>query len=118
MSFYELLVVAIGGLAGYWLVGFLMKGRRSAPSSAQPADDTPAPPSETTMAPAPWHEVLNVAPQAGADEIREAYRRLMSQYHPDKVASLGPEIRELAHRKSQQIVAACEAGLRAREDGA
>lgn len=118
MSAYELLVVVIGGFAGYWLVNFLMKGRRAPPPSPAPGEDSPAPPPDTTVASAPWHEVLGVAPQADADEIREAYRRLMSQYHPDKVATLGPDIQELAHRKSQQIVAACEAGLRAREGGA
>ena len=30
----------------------------------------------------------------------------MSEYHPDKVASLGKEIRELAERKSKEINAA------------
>ena len=48
--------------------------------------------------------------QASPEEIREAYHRsLMAQYHPDKVASLGPEIRELALRKSQQITEAYRA---------
>ncbi|MHC1769408.1 MAG: DnaJ family molecular chaperone [Verrucomicrobiia bacterium] len=27
----------------------------------------------------------------------------MRQYHPDNVASLGPELRELAERKAKQI---------------
>lgn len=27
----------------------------------------------------------------------------MSQYHPDKVASLGPELRDLCERKTKEI---------------
>jgi DnaJ-domain-containing protein 1 len=32
----------------------------------------------------------------------------MTEYHPDKVASLGPELRALAEKKSKEINAAYE----------
>lgn len=50
----------------------------------------------------PW-AVLGVRPGATADEIRDAYRAQMKLYHPDRVADLGPELQEVAHRKSLDI---------------
>jgi DnaJ like chaperone protein len=50
--------------------------------------------------------VLGVSQAAPFDEIRQAYRRRMSQYHPDKVATLGDELQALALRKTQAIEAA------------
>ena len=35
-----------------------------------------------------------------------AYRKLVQQYHPDKVANLAPEFRELAERRMKEINAA------------
>jgi DnaJ-domain-containing protein 1 len=58
-----------------------------------------------------WHDVLNVPPHATVDEIRTAYKTLMSQYHPDKVASLGDELRTLAERKSKEITSACRQAM-------
>jgi len=40
-----------------------------------------------------------VKPGAGPDEIRAAYRRAAQAYHPDKVAHLGSELKELAQKK-------------------
>lgn len=50
-----------------------------------------------------WHEVLGIEPGASIDEIRVAYKRKMSQYHPDKVASLGEEFMDIAVNKSKEI---------------
>lgn len=36
-------------------------------------------------------------------ELKIAYRRKMSEYHPDKVSMLGKELRELAEEKSKAI---------------
>ena len=49
------------------------------------------------------YEILNVSPYATLQEIKSAYRRLATQYHPDKVASLAPEFQELANRIMKQI---------------
>jgi DnaJ like chaperone protein len=35
--------------------------------------------------------------------VQTAYRSLIRQYHPDKVANLGEELRELAEVKSKAI---------------
>ncbi|MBX8465813.1 J domain-containing protein [Deinococcus sp. RIT780] len=55
------------------------------------------------------HEVLEVSPTATLEDIKAAYRRLAKQYHPDRVASLGPEFRLLAEQRMKQINAAYEA---------
>jgi DnaJ-domain-containing protein 1 len=59
---------------------------------------------------APWdpYAVLGVARGASADEIGRAYRTQMKLYHPDRVADLGPELQEVAHRKSLEIRRAYE----------
>lgn len=62
-------------------------------------------------APAPWYTTLSVAPNADTQEIRRAYKTLMSQYHPDKVAALGPELKELCERKTKEINTAYDRAL-------
>lgn len=54
------------------------------------------------------YALLEVSPRASAEEIRSAYRRAVSRYHPDKVAHLGPEFQELAHTKLLAIQQAYE----------
>lgn len=61
-----------------------------------------------------WYETLGVASGASTSEMRRAYQTLMGQYHPDKVAALGPELRDLAERKSKEINLAYRNGMRAR----
>lgn len=51
----------------------------------------------------PPHEVLGVAASATQEEIRAAYQRLMRENHPDRVADMSPEIRELAETRSKEI---------------
>lgn len=47
--------------------------------------------------------VLGVALGASRQEMRTAYREKISQYHPDKVAALGPELKALAEEKTKEI---------------
>ena len=54
-------------------------------------------------APRSWWEVLSVDRNATADQIKEAFRREISKYHPDRVEGLGVELRELAARKSKEV---------------
>jgi DnaJ-domain-containing protein 1 len=49
------------------------------------------------------YTVLGVGRSASQEGTRAAYRREMTNYHPDKVAHLGPELQELAKRKAQDI---------------
>ena len=52
------------------------------------------------------YRALGLDSGASDDEIDQAYRRLMSQYHPDKVAGAAPELREQAEKKAREINAA------------
>ena len=52
------------------------------------------------------HTILGVAPNATPEQIRQAYRALAAQYHPDKVAHLGEEFRALAEKRFKEIQAA------------
>lgn len=53
-------------------------------------------------------EVLGVGHDASADDIRRAYLDLVKKYHPDRVAHLGEEFKELAHKKFIEIQGAYE----------
>jgi DnaJ like chaperone protein len=52
--------------------------------------------------------VLGVGATAGDDEVKTAYRRLMSQHHPDKLVARGlPEsMKSVAEQKTQEVRAA------------
>lgn len=49
------------------------------------------------------YKVLEIEPTATDDEIRSAYRKLALKHHPDRVATLGEDIRKAAETKFQQI---------------
>jgi len=58
-----------------------------------------------------WYQVLEIGPNASEEEIKFAYRKMMKEYHPDKVASLGKELRDLAERKAKEISEAYEIAI-------
>ena len=49
------------------------------------------------------------------DEVKAAYRKMALKHHPDRVASLGEDIRKAAEEKFQEINAAKEAIYKARK---
>jgi len=62
---------------------------------------------------------LGVSPSDTDTDIKRAYRRLMSQHHPDKLVSKGlpEEMMQLAKEKTQEIKSAYDVIRRARSGG-
>ncbi|MBE0645375.1 MAG: DnaJ domain-containing protein [Bacteroidetes bacterium] len=50
-----------------------------------------------------YYNVLGLTPSATEAEIKKAYRKLMSQYHPDRVATLGEDLQRAASEKAMTI---------------
>ncbi len=63
------------------------------------------------------YKVLGVAPEASEEEIKKAYRKLMSENHPDKLAGRGlPEsMRQMAEEKTREIAHAYDVIRSARQ---
>jgi DnaJ-domain-containing protein 1 len=53
-----------------------------------------------------WFTILGVSPSATIEQVREAYRALMKQSHPDLVQGLSPAIRRFAEAETKRINAA------------
>jgi DnaJ like chaperone protein len=49
------------------------------------------------------YKVLGLSAGAGKDEIKRRYRELSKENHPDRVAHLGEEFREIAEKKMAEI---------------
>ena len=106
MTLIEVAVIVFGVFAGYWVVSKLFF---PPPKAGAQIDSAPAPDAVPQ-----WNDILQVSAAASAAEIRDAYKHLISKYHPDKVDSLGQELKDLAAEKSQAITAAYQEGMRAR----
>lgn len=60
------------------------------------------------------YKVLEIEPSASDDEVKSAYRKLALKHHPDRVATLGEDVRQAAEEKFQQINNAKERIYKAR----
>jgi len=60
------------------------------------------------------YKVLEIEPTASDEEVRKAYRNLVLKHHPDRVATLGEDIRKAAEEKLQRINDAKERIFKAR----
>lgn len=60
------------------------------------------------------YKVLEISPDATDQEVRAAYRRLALKHHPDRVATLGEDVRKAAEEKFQEINNAKERIYKAR----
>lgn len=60
------------------------------------------------------YKVLEIESSATDDEVKAAYRKLALKHHPDKVATLGEDVRKAAEEKFQRINNAKERIYKAR----
>lgn len=60
------------------------------------------------------YKVLGLTPQATDEEVRRAYKQMALKHHPDRVATLGDDVKESAKRKFQEINDAKEKIFKAR----
>lgn len=49
------------------------------------------------------YKILEIAPAVADAEIKKAYRKMASKYHPDKVTHLGDEFKNLAEEKFKAV---------------
>ena len=71
----------------------------------------------STWAATPWKlptKLLEILPTATDEEVRAAYRKLVLKHHPDRVATLGEDIKRAAEEKLQDINNAKEIIYKAR----
>jgi DnaJ like chaperone protein len=54
------------------------------------------------------YKVLQITPDASDAEVKKAYHEMAKKYHPDRVASLGDEVRQAAEKKFQKVNEAYE----------
>jgi len=117
------LLATVGGLIGGYLIvnRFLQKDEqspqeqwRAQEQAARERDESRARTRQARDEPAKpsWWQVLGVRPDATREEIVAAYKRRISEYHPDKTQRLGAEIQAQAEQRSKEINAAYDEALK------
>ena len=107
---------------GCELCGFSELARRD-PDEAldQPNIDETGAPDDASRAVAEWTEqsnedwrsVFDLPSSATVDDVKDAYRRLIKQNHPDRVHGLSPALQRLAEVETQKLNAVLRQALRA-----
>lgn len=126
MSAVEIATIVGCLILGYWIMAVFIpalmdKETYSENPANEAREDSPQAEDAGTdtefLNEAPWHQILDVAENATYDQISTAYKRKIREYHPDRVAQMGHEIRNLAELKSRQINAAYQHATRLRGRG-
>ena len=94
MGWLEFTVIIVCGLFGFMVVNAVLdrRGGRRAGTRGDAIDENES-----------WWETLHIDENASPEQIKTAFRREISKYHPDRVEGLGIELRELADRKAKQV---------------
>lgn len=96
-------LAVVGLIIGHLFdIGFFNKKTSKADSDNTGANHRP-------VADANPYVVLDIPESASMDDIEQAYRRKISDYHPDKVANAAPELKQLAEQRAREINAAYDA---------
>jgi DnaJ like chaperone protein len=84
-----------------------MKGYGPAYAGPQGSQSGPRS-SRNTVSAADPYVVLGISRDAPAADIKRAYRKLMSQHHPDKLGKVPEELKHRAESRAREINAAYE----------
>jgi DnaJ-domain-containing protein 1 len=118
MGWLEFAVVVGCGLVGFIIVNAVIDARRAKAEGQQEdgdakkqdsgsKDEDPTKKTDDrqrrTSPPRSWWETLNVDQNASTEQIKSAFRKEISKYHPDRVEGLGVELRELADRMAKEV---------------
>ncbi len=81
------------------------KKTAKAPGKPRPGKhgEPPEPENKENEAPPDCFQILGVSPASDLNEIKKAYRNLLRDYHPDKVASWGKNLLAQANKKTMRI---------------
>ena len=113
MTFTEIMAVIIGGALGYWIIDYFLSLNTVKTDRSQKEESayqyTTSDSIENN-----WFEILELSSNASKEEIVLAYKKKISQYHPDKVSSLGSDLQALAEEKSKKINAAYDYAMQIR----
>jgi dnaJ domain protein len=60
------------------------------------------------------YKALGISPNATDDEVKAAYRKMALKHHPDRVSTLGEDVRKAAEKKFQELNNAKEQIFKAR----
>lgn len=117
MTFDEIVIIVGGLFFGFVMVSAFLaqdnndtsnratkkENSNSANKSAENKNPSVEESIETT-----WYKTLEVSESAAMSEINIKYKQKIREYHPDKVASLGEELRHLAECRAKEINSAYE----------
>ncbi|PWT92381.1 MAG: hypothetical protein C5B56_02350 [Proteobacteria bacterium] len=76
---------------------------RRGENAAQGATTDEPPAASEAPQESPWFDVLGVSSSATIDEVKQAYKALVKQNHPDRVHDMSPIFRELAEAQTKKI---------------
>jgi hypothetical protein len=68
-------------------------------------------PNHARLTDANWIRILGVSEAATVEEVKEAYKALIKQNHPDRVQGMSPAFKELAEAETKKINAAYREAL-------
>lgn len=111
LSIHEWFFIILATAAGFFGVRHLIESVQK--KTAGTVDQ----PSAVDIVDLDWHLVLGVSNQASLEEVRSAYQRKISQYHPDKLVGLGPEFIVIAEAKTKALNRAYQTAIAARSTG-
>lgn len=101
IEWYLIAVIIIAFAIGYWLISIIVnlvtESRRPATASNSFSNDSEQ-----------HARVLGLNGHFTADDVKTAYREMISKCHPDKLEHLGNDFKVLAEKKAREVVAAYE----------